>query len=219
MTTVQQLMEAGYLRSTANDAGKIADDPELIPFLNRTYQHYAALLATAAPERWVSVVSGTWQAGPPPFYTLPADVIDIHRIEDGTGNQIHLFPVREKGRAWVVAPACWREGPNLKSRAQTGDPSPGDAVTLWVLDAPATLAAAGSSLDPRWPVRHDELLVLDVAIYLSVKDEGRPVEEYNELIAERKLARQAFYALNGIVHTATETPHDPRRIPAVGAEE
>src|SRR3954468_23955036 len=80
MSTAQQLIEAGYSRSTANDAGKLASDGELLLHLNRKYQSLYAIMALEGGDNALTRTTIAL-AGAPPAAALPADVIDIKRVE------------------------------------------------------------------------------------------------------------------------------------------
>lgn len=211
MSTVQELIEAAYVRSTANDPGKLAQDAELIGHLNRTYQGYFALMSAALPDANAAETSLTC-LGTPATATLPADVIDLLRVETAAGVKVALIPVVEKDRAWHLAPAMYRVGRSLVSRGLANDPAPGTSLTLFHLDAPAALTARGDTLDDRWPVRFDQLLVVDLALYLATKDEGgRAASEIQNLQAERAFLLAAFTRLTGLSMTGTESPHAASR--------
>jgi len=223
--TAQVIIEAAYLRSTANAPGKLAVDQEMVDYLDLVHQGYCALLAAAAPERWIATDSATWSGTPATLAIAHSDIIDLHRIENtATQAEITLGPVAEKARAWFAGvPFCWRGAQaagfaTLFSRGTAIDPQTGDGATYWYLDAPATISALSSTIDARFPKRHEQLLILDLAIYLSLKDvEEDRKDEMDRLKAEREAHYAAFEQLNGIVHTATQTVWPGRNRPAQAA--
>jgi hypothetical protein len=83
----------------------------------------------------------------------------------------------------------------------------GDVLTLYVDDAPATVTALSDTIDPRFPVQCHELLVLDLALYASAKDEGRNPSEYERLSKERDFHWSVFTALVASPSGATTSPH------------
>ena len=205
MTTVLDILNAGFNRSIANDRGKLATDAEIIAHLNRRYQGYFALMAAAAPDAYMAKVVQALAAS---TLTLPADIISLQHVETPAGVKVHVVPAHERSRPWHIAPRVYRVGRSLTSVGLPGDPAAADTLHLFILDAPATLAAVGDVLDARWPVRHCSLLELDVAIYLSLKDEGRSDRELIALMKERATDLEAFYALNGIQTASRESPHE-----------
>lgn len=217
--TAQQLIEASYSRSTANDPGKLATDGELLGALNRMYQLLYALKAVSAPEQHTVGVNLVLSAS---VATIPTDSIDIRRVEgvSGTvtaGTKINVIPVEEKDRSWHLAPRMYRNGNSLISLAGSGDPGAADTIKVFHLDAPATLAALATALDARYPVRFEELLVVHLAIYLSTKDTNRDATEFAKLTAERKMMLEAFFNLCGLSMTALQTPHGAKVLQKLNA--
>jgi len=206
MTTAQQIIESAYSRSTSNDAGKLAGDGELLLHLNRKYQSLYAIMAAFGGDNALASAVLNFAGGPPAVAALPVDAIDLIRVEQANGGKAYLIPANEKDRGWHLAPAMYRQGASLISRGQTGDPGVGTAITLFHLDAPAALVALATALDARFPVRYEEILVLDLAIYLSVKDEGRSVNEYKQLKDEYRDAMEAFNLLVRGSNSAKERP-------------
>lgn len=205
MTTAQDVIEAGYARSTLNDPGKLAGDLELINFLNRRYQLRFALLASASGDDMLASTA-LYFAGAPPFSTLPADIIDLIRLQDAGGGKVHIIPVDERDRSWHIAPAVHRQGLTIVSRNKTGDPGPGSSLVLYYLDAPTPLVGLASALDARYPARWEGLLINDVAVYLSIKDDGRVETEYKQLMADVAGDERAFNLLVYGSATAKERP-------------
>lgn len=213
-TTAQQVIEAAYARSTANDAGKLATDTELIAHLDRTFQRYFAMAAVASGDTFLSATPVVL-TGSPASASLPTDVIDLPRVElASTGAKVNLIPAVEKDRAWHLSPAVYRRGQTLVSRGQAGDPGSGVTLTAYVLDAPASLTALTSTLDARWPHRFDSLLILDLACYLSDKDVDRDPKDYADLTAALKDELTAFDLLLQNMNSAKETPHVGRSVAA-----
>lgn len=209
MTTAQQIIEAAYARSTDNDPGKLAVDAELISHLNRDYQARFALWSLKAGDAALASTALSF-AGNPALAVLPADIIDIDRIEDLSGNKVNLIPVNERGRPWHLAPAVYRQGLTLTSRAQAGDPGTGASYVLFYNDAPATLSALSSVLDARYPARFEMLLILGLAIYLDTKDTGRDLSSHTELKEEYERYDAMFNAEVGIDNSATQRGTQPR---------
>jgi hypothetical protein len=208
MTTAQSLIESGYARSTANDAGKLASDGELLLHLNRKYQSLYAIMAVEGGDNALASTILVLAGGPPAFAALPVDVIDIKRLEQLSGAKAYLVPADEKDRSWHLAPAFYRQGNSLISLGRAGDLGVGGSVVVYHLDSPAALSALGSTTDPRFPVRYEDILVLDLAIYLSSKDEDRADKEYKQLKDEYADAMGMFNKLVKSSNTAKDRPSD-----------
>jgi hypothetical protein len=207
ITTMQMLVEGAYSRSTANDPGKLATDGEMIGVLNRIYHTLFALAAAAAPEKFLSRAALPALAGAPASAVLSTDVIDIRRVQNAAGGKVNVIPVEEIDRGWHLAPAVYRQGGSLVTRAQVGDPVVGDVLTVLQLDAPADLVALASVVDARFPTRHVELIIVEGAMYLSTKDEGRDTAEFGKLKAYRDAQLEMFIKLSGLSMTALQSPH------------
>lgn len=200
MATVQDLYEAAVASSTANDAGKLSVDLEMLNHLNRTFQLRFAV--------WSQIVGGAASgvpllitfSGTPPTATLPTDIIDIDRLEIA-GLKVRMLPVEEKDRSWHLAPGVYRQGLTLVSRGLTGDPIAGTVMTAWIDDAPATLTSLASVIDIRFPVRFHKLLILDLALYLDTKDEGRDPAQHQKLLDDYGREDQMFGAVIGVTDT------------------
>lgn len=205
MTSVQAIIEAAYSRSTANDPGKLAGDSELIAYLNRRYQLRFALLAAASGDNMLAKTSIAL-VGSPAALALPADMIDLIRVENASGAKVHVVPSDEKDRSWHLTPAVYRQGQSLVSLMRASDPGIASVLTLFYLDAPAALTLLASALDARYPARFENLLIVDLALYLSSKDAGRDGGEYEELQGEMAGEEKAFNLLVYGSATAKERP-------------
>lgn len=205
MTTAKDLIEAAYSRSTANDPGKLATDGELLGLGNRIYQMIYALSAVVNPHSYQSKTTVTLVAS---VGALPAQVIDIRRVQTAAGVKVNVFPVEELDRTtWHLAPAIYRQGSSIVSRAGTGDPAATDVLTLWILDAPTALTTLATTIDARFPTRFEELIVIEMAMYLATKDTGRSPTEFQALKDYRAMQWESFIKLSGLSLTALQTPH------------
>lgn len=205
VSTAQALIEAGYARSTANDAGKLASDGELLLHVNRKYQSLYAIMALAGGDNALAKATLVL-AGAPPSAVLPTDLIDIKRLEQLLGGKAYLVPADEKDRSWHLAPAFYRQGNSIVSLGRAGDIAAGQSVVVYHLDSPAALSTLASSTDARFPTRYEDILVLDLAIYLSTKDEDRSEKEYKALKDELADAMAMFNALVRGSNTALDRP-------------
>jgi hypothetical protein len=206
MATAQTLLDAGLNRSVSNDAGKLTTDTELLGVLSRKLSAYMALLSLGAADRGMTKTT-VGIAGAPPFGSIPADAVDLRRVEGNAGEKVTIIPASEKDRSWHLAPCVYRVGQLLYSRALTGDPVTGDTLTLYYDDAPLAITALSDTIDARFPAQCHELLVLDLALYASAKDEGRNPSEYERLTKERDFHWQVFTALTGSASGALTSPH------------
>lgn len=216
-TTVQQVLEAGYSRSTANDPGKLATDAELMGRLNRIYQGLYALAARQRPDEFATKQEITLIGGDA-HYVLPADLIEVRRLQNAGGAQVHLIPAAEIKRLWHVPPCVYRTGGTLYSRGQASDPVPADVLTAWFLLSGTALVALGTVIDAAFPTRHIEILVNDIALYLDAKDEDRDPAQFQKLVRDQATRLAAFALEYDLSASALEFVHAPvERVPAPGA--
>jgi hypothetical protein len=203
-TIAQDWIEAAYAYSSANDPGKTAEDPEVLAILNGAYQAYYALAAVASPDTYQSRQTVTLAAGIGP---LPPDVIDVIRVQNSAGSRVNVYPIRDLDRLWTRAPAIFREARNLVSRGDVGDPGPTAVLTVWMLDAPTTLDALSTPIDPRFAVRWHDLPTLDLALYLQTKDEGRDPTQYQKIKSAQDDLMKQFALVNRVSLTALQSVH------------
>lgn len=143
MATAQDIIESAYARSSSNDAGKLAVDGEMLAHLNRKYQHYFALFVARGGDVGVTK-SAVALAGAPATGALPADMVDLIRIETTAGAKVNLIPVTEKARSWHLAPAVYRLGNSLVSRGNAGDPAAGETINVYLKDATTAFTPLGT---------------------------------------------------------------------------
>lgn len=216
MTIAADWISAAYNRSSANDPGKLAQDPELLAHLNRVFQRLWALWARARPDEAGSLATLTWGGGPASV-TLPTDTVDVGLLLNGAGGKVHLIPANEVLRMWHLPPSVYRLGTKLVSRAFAGDPIAGDTLALVLLDAPAPLLLTSTVIDARYPTRHHQLVIDCLALYLSIKDAGREEGDRAALLVDLKLASVAFAAEYHLAPGAVEWVHGDAMRTAVPA--
>ena len=197
-TLVSEIIDGGFNRSTRNDPGKLAQDPECLAHLNRIYNRSWALIARARPDEFQSEFTIT-MTGTPPTGAIPPDTIAVLGCYDASGSLVTIGPSTDRTRAYYqYVPFVWRSGNSLVSRNQLSDPATGDQLTLLILDAPAPIVATSQLLDVRWPIRQVQLLVDAMAMYFDVKDAGREPVEHSKLQSDTAPSLQAFAAEYGL---------------------
>lgn len=202
-TTVQQILTAAYAKSTKNRPGTIAT--ENTELLQTVYRAMAGLFAFAARVNptYFAKSSGVVGAGAPASFARPADAESIFRIETNTGAEVAVVPYFDKS-AESGMPAVYRIGQQFISAGNAGDPAAGVTLTFFYSKRPDVPATLASTIDPLWNEQYNELLVLEVAIYLAAKD-GR-MDEVQQLVGERNRWVALFVAF--LEH---ETSNERRR--------
>lgn len=226
-TSAQVIVEAGMAKATGNDPGKLSSDGEVLNRLNRVYLALYALAARQRPDEFAATSDLTMSGSPASCDITAAaspaltDVIDIRRMYGKTGTvsagtKIHLVPETEAFKTFQIAPVVFRRGNRIVSRAQSGDPVAADVITATVLDSPTPLTTLAVNIDTRFPARHHEILVNDVALYLDAKDEGRDAGAFQKLISDQNRAMRAFANEYSLAASALEQILNDR-VPAVAA--
>lgn len=215
-TTAQDIIEAGYSRSTANDPGKLATDAELLGRLGRTYQGLFGLAARQRPDEFATKQTIVL-AGGDAHYNLPVDIIEVRRLRNSTPATVHLIPSAEIDRLWHVAPSMYRTGNTLYSRGKAGDPVAGDMLTAWLLLPGVSLTTLATVIDATFPTRHVEILINDLSLYLDAKDEDRDPAQFQKLAGDQAMKLAAFAQEFELDASALEFVHAPStRVPAKG---
>lgn len=209
-TSAQVIVEAGMAKATGNDPGKLNSDGEVLNRLNRVFLALYALAARQRPDPYSSTSDLTFSGNPAQCVLASAaspaltDVIEIRYLKGKTGGvaagaKVHLVSETEAQKTYQIAPCVFQRGLAIVSRAAAGDPVAADVLTATVLDNPTPLTTLAINIDTRFPQRHHEILVNDVALYLDAKDEGRDAGAFQKLQADQRRAMMAFaneYSLN-----------------------
>lgn len=176
-TTVLELLTSALQRSTLNDPELLVDPPEIVDIVQRRVQELYIAAAIRYPMFFGK--EGTATAGASGTWTLPADVLNLSRIEDVNGAEVYVVSIEDI--AAELPPRLLRVG--WKLRRPTGDTVPLDGAVLRLyyapkhpdLDPTAAMNAAANTLDSSWRDEHNEILIDDIAYHLAARD-GRELE-------------------------------------------
>lgn len=205
LVTVGDIINRAYERSTRNDPGKLATDANMMNALSQIFIAYYTAWALAPRNRDAAMALSELTVIAALTAELPEGTLSLVRCETDDGAEVNIIPLEEKQASWHLAPAMYRSGMTLVSRAQTGDPAAGDFLTLWHIDAPEiAFTGLDDVVDERFPQSHHLVLVLELAVLLSVKDEGR--DDYEKLVAQLNQQVALFNTVNGIQMPARQSP-------------
>lgn len=196
-TTPRNIIDAAYAKSTKNKPGTIAtESTELLQLVIRALRGLYAVAARVNPTFFaedddVTLGSGVW--------TRPEVAESIYRLErvagttGGTGSagdEVVVVPFDDK-TAEEGMNAVYEFGQKFYSAGNSLDPTGGDLKFYYAKrpDDPATLVA---TLDPLWQESYNELLILETAIYLAVKDHRD--DEVTNLKSDRDVWAGLFIA-------------------------
>lgn len=197
--TPQDVLTDSYAKSKKNQPRKIAEEGvELLGVVNRAIRAFFIYGARVNPYFYmasapISFASGSW--------LRPALAEAVFLIQD-SGVEVVVVPIEDK-QAAIASPAVYRSGQKYFSAGNPLDPTSGDLDFIFSR-TPADAANLGSTIDEDFPVSYNELPILEVAIYLAIKD-GRDAEAAI-LVGERDAWLRLYLA-----HLEHETMNEVRR--------
>lgn len=199
-TTPRQILTAAYSYSTKNRPGVIASEStELLQVVIRAMRGLFAFAARVNPTFFAESASVAF-AGT--GWPRPEGAESVFRVEQA-GVEVAIVPYDDRG-AEAGMPALYRFGQVYRpATAGAPDPQSGN-LTFFYSKRPTSPATLDATVDPLWVEQFNELLALEVAIYLSVKD-GR-TDELASLLQQRDKWIQLFVAF--LEH---ETANERRR--------
>lgn len=175
ITTVQDVLDGAYGTSTKNQPDTIAnEETELLAVVKRKLAGIYAFASRINPIHYsasedVTGVAGQWER--------PEAANAIFRIEDASFVEVVVVPFDDRLAAEPKISLYEFGGFFTADPAQSTPPGDTDDLTFWFSkrpDDPDPDDLTGV-LDPDWDDAYTDLLIFELAIYLSMKD-GR-VEE------------------------------------------
>lgn len=197
-TTPAQIIEGAYRRSKLAAPGKLAtESTEGLATVHASLRAMFMIAARINPMYFgrvdaVVVAGGGWPR--------PADAESVFYMQHA-GADVVVVPLWDR-QAARSEKAVYRLAGTYYSAGNDGDPVDG-VLHIWHSRHPA-IGTLTDPLDEGWPEAHNDLLELETAIYLAVKD-GR-AEEIGGLINQRDRALRLFLA-----HLEHETTNEVRR--------
>ena len=185
MITVQQILNRAYSKSLKNQPGFIADEAtELLAQVNRAFRAFYGMAARVNPTFFgttatMSEASATW--------VEPTDAESVYYLEqDSDKAEVIVVPIEEQD-AEPGELAVYSLG--RVYQASSSNP-PSGVLNVYYSMAFPEASALGDTIDPSWPDSHNELAVLEIAIFLAIKD-GR-AEELGGLVGMRNAEVKRF---------------------------
>ncbi len=192
-TTVQDILDGAYGTSTKNQPETIATEAtELLKVVKRKIAGIYAFAARINPIHFsaslnVVGVASQWER--------PQASNAIFRIENATFGEIVVVPFDDRLAAEPKPSLYEFAGLFTADSAQTAPPAATETLTFWFRKRPDDPNPDNLTgvLDPDWDDAYSDLLIFELAIYLSLKDgeESRP-GELEGLKAERNQWAQLF---------------------------
>lgn len=188
-TTVQAVLTGAYAHSAKNNPSKIATDAtELLQVVIRATRGLYSFAARVNPFFFAVKTNVVGVAG---VWARPVAAESLFRIEDDSDDEVAVVPLDDK-LAEPSMPAVYEFGQNFYTAGAVIDPDATDTLTFFYSKRPDSPADITANIDATWPEQFNELLMLEVAIYLALKD-GR-TEELSTLTAARDKEVQLYVA-------------------------
>lgn len=178
-TTVTDILTAAFAKSTKNVPSRITSETtDLCGVVTRSLRGVFAVGARVNPVFYGTQATVVFSA---PGWARPVDAESVFRLELLTGAEVALVPFDQR-QAELALPSVYAMGQVYRSAGNPSDPTSGSLVVFYAKRATAVTGLT-DTLDALWPEAYNELLVLDVALYLALKD-GR-ADEVGTLKLER----------------------------------
>lgn len=193
-TTVQQIIDRAQAKSMKNRPGVVATDSELVDIALVAQRNLFALAARVNPTFFGDELDVAYAA---PGWARPVDAESIHRIElVGAIVETEIKVVPHDDRlADRFHPSVYRFGQVFRSVGRAIDPETTDSLRFFYSKRPTDPVDMTSTLDAMWPTQYDELLALEVAMYLCLKDSAEQRgAELGELRGMRDASLRQFIA-------------------------
>ena len=196
-TTPRNIIDAAYAKSMKNKPGTIAtESTELLQLVIRSLRGLYSVAARVNPtffaeDNDITLATGAW--------ARPETAESIYRIErvsgttGGTGNagdEVAVVPFDDK-KAEEGMNAVYEFGQEFKTAGNALDPTGGD-LKFYYAKRPTDPASLTATLDALWQESYNELLILETAIYLAMKDTRG--DEIGNLKGERDVWAGLFIA-------------------------
>lgn len=175
MATAQALIIAAYGKSGKNKGTQIATlSSELLDQFNRIVRGYFAIAARLNPVFFADSLAVAFAGG---GWAFPSAAECIFRLEHpastAPGLEVVSVPFDDRA-AEPSMPAVYMMGQKFFSAGNALDPVNG-SLTFIFSRRPTDCGAVTDAVDAAWPDSFNELLVMDMALYLAIKD-GRDAD-------------------------------------------
>lgn len=165
-TTVQDILNGAYGKSLKNQPGTIAaESTELLNVVNRAHRGIYSFAARINPLFFATTGAEVEAAG---VWSRPEEAEAIVRIENAAEVEISVVPyddrLAEDGKLSV-----YEFGQFFNAITNTAGTPTGN-LTFFFSARPTLYALLADLLSADWREEYNELLILEVAMYLSIKD-------------------------------------------------
>ena len=203
-TTVQDILEMAYAKSTQNNPGTIAT--ESVELLGVVYRMLAGCFAVAArvnpiyfgEKATVAPVTNKW--------ARPPEAESIFRTELTTDGSVVAVVPYDDQLAESALPSVYEYGQFFFTAGGLASPDDTtDSLDFYYSRQPTALAAVDDNLDALWPESFNELLALHVAKYLATKDGGTQGREQELVVLAGEIEAWANRYVAFLEHATANT--------------
>lgn len=190
--TPEDIFTAALAKSSKNKPGVTATPTELLSLFNRVYPVFWTIGARVNPSffgKW-QVVGFGGESGVD-AWCRPTDAELIYLIDNEAGEEVIVVPLEEPD-ADPFRPAVYEWGQCYYPAGNELDPADTEDLTFWYSKKPEVAATADQELERLWPTNFGELLALELAIVLAMKDDR--TEEIAHLRGDRDSWLRRFIA-------------------------
>lgn len=187
-TTYEEIIEAAYAKSLRNMPGVIASEStELLQTAVRALRGLYAVAARVNRTFFAEKTAAVAHDGE--GWPLPAGVESLFRLEGegatggvvAAGEKVSVVPFDDR-KAEELKPSVYFFGQRFYPAGNGSDPNASDTLAAFHAKRPADPTGLSDTLDPLWTEQFNELLILEVAVYLELKrDESQsPLQELKQ---------------------------------------
>lgn len=172
-TTGNDIIELAYSRLMDVSPESIATEDtsgELPLLVNRALAGLFSVAAQANPWFFGKVATVGFETNE--GWYRPADAEAVYRIETGDGTEVVIVPFEQRNIE-PGEPTVYMFGQYYRSTQLPLAPVSGNLL-IYYSRLPVDITALTDTIDASWPEQFNELLALEVAIYLAIKSNLGP---------------------------------------------
>lgn len=191
MSTPNEITTAALAKSRKNQPGVTASPAEAFAQFKRTYPVFWTIGARVNPGFFgAKELLANDNESDPAGWLRPSDAELVARLEIA-GVELIVVPFDERDTD-PLRPAVYEWGQEYFPAGNVNDPALDADITAWFSKKPDTPADGDEDLEDLWPDNFDELLVLELAIVLALKDDRDA--EVGSLRVDRDIWLRRFVA-------------------------
>lgn len=166
MLTAADYIARAVARSYRNRGEVLAvDAPELLDALTLLFTQRYAQAAGYNPAVFLVQAVMAWDTD---GWQIPANCDTVVLLQTPTAQAVNVVAI-DNLAAEPSEPAVYRIGRRYRPAGNANDPT-AVALSIWYTQQPVAFTATGDSPDAAWPQQFDTMIVVDLAVWLAIKD-------------------------------------------------